>query len=196
MFYTKVVENLVQIIIKKIIHTCIFIQILAIICFVQEGMKILLSASTSLNIFTIQIHFRVFLIIPWKNTISDKKNKTKLNSISWTISELSHFQKQFFFFFFFFFFAIAASAWVGESQSGCTGLGAIGLSFQNVCVGMDLRTSDDPYQLEVQRATFEQCFSERGFLYIALCLLNRLPASLKEWIPLQHLNLNWGHSCL
>ena len=52
MFYTKVVGNLVQII-RKIIHTCSFIQILTIICFAQEGMKFLLFASTSLNIFTI-----------------------------------------------------------------------------------------------------------------------------------------------
>ena len=55
MFYTKVVGNLVQIIIKKIIHTCSFIQILAIICIVQEGMKFLLFVSTSLNIFTIYL---------------------------------------------------------------------------------------------------------------------------------------------
>ena len=52
MFYTKVVGNLVQIMIKKIIHTCSFIHILAIILFVHEGMKFLLFASTSLNIFT------------------------------------------------------------------------------------------------------------------------------------------------
>ena len=45
---------------------------------------------------------------------------------------------------------------------------------------MGMRTSDDPFQLEVPRATSEQCFSEKAFSYIAPCLLNRLPASLKE----------------
>ena len=45
---------------------------------------------------------------------------------------------------------------------------------------MGLRTSDDPFQLEVPRATSERCFSEGAFSYIASCLLNRLPASLKE----------------
>ena len=42
-----------QIIIKKIIYTSSFIQILVIILFVHEGMIFLLFASTSLNIFTI-----------------------------------------------------------------------------------------------------------------------------------------------
>ena len=54
------------------------------------------------------------------------------------------------------------------------------LNFQNVHVGMGLRYSDDPFWLEVPRATSEQCFSERALLYIAPCLLNRLPGSLKE----------------
>ena len=54
------------------------------------------------------------------------------------------------------------------------------LNLQNAHVGMDLKTSDDPFQLEVPRAASERCFSERAFSYIAPCLLNRLPASLKE----------------
>ena len=40
--------------------------------------------------------------------------------------------------------------------------------------------SDDPFRLEVPRATSEQCFSERLFSYIAPHFLNRLPPSLKE----------------
>ena len=54
------------------------------------------------------------------------------------------------------------------------------LNLQNVHVGMGLRTSDDPFRLEVPRATSERCFFERAFSYIAPCLLNRLPASLKK----------------
>ena len=45
---------------------------------------------------------------------------------------------------------------------------------------MDLRTSDDPFRLEVPRETSERCLSVRAFSYIAPHLLNRLPASLKE----------------
>ena len=58
-------------------------------------MKFSFFASTSLNIFTIYIHFQVFLIIPCENSINDKKNETKLNTISSTRSELLHFQKSF-----------------------------------------------------------------------------------------------------
>ena len=54
------------------------------------------------------------------------------------------------------------------------------LTLQNVYVSMGLRTSDDPFQLEVPRATSECCFSERAFSYFAPHLLNGLPASLKE----------------
>ena len=54
------------------------------------------------------------------------------------------------------------------------------LSLQNVPLGMDLRTSDDPYRLEEPRATSERLFSERAFSYIVPRLLNRLPVSLKE----------------
>ena len=53
------------------------------------------------------------------------------------------------------------------------------LNLQNDHVGMDLQTSDDPFQLEVLRATSERCFAERTFLYIAPRRLNITPASLK-----------------
>ena len=46
-------------------------------------------------------------------------------------------------------------------------------TFQNAHVGMGLRTSDDPFCLEVPRATSECCFSERAFLYIASHFLKR-----------------------
>ena len=45
---------------------------------------------------------------------------------------------------------------------------------------MVLRTSDDPFRLEVPRATCERCFYERAFSYIAPRLLNRFTTSLKE----------------
>ena len=61
-----------------------------------------------------------------ENSINDKKNETKLNSISWKITELSHFQKTFilfiylFIYLFIFFFAIAASAqaWEWKNSGG------------------------------------------------------------------------------
>ena len=54
------------------------------------------------------------------------------------------------------------------------------LNLQNVHVDVGFRTFDDPFRLEMLKATSERCFSKRAFSYIALCLLNRLPASLKE----------------
>ena len=53
------------------------------------------------------------------------------------------------------------------------------LNLQNVYAGMGLRTSDDPFRLEVLRAS-EWCFPERAFSYITPRLLNMLPASSKE----------------
>ena len=38
------------------------------------------------------------------------------------------------------------------------------LNLQNVHVSMGLRTSDDPFPLEVPRATFERCFYESIFI--------------------------------
>ena len=41
------------------------------------------------------------------------------------------------------------------------------LNLQNVHVGVRLRTSDNPFRLEVPGATSERCFSKRVFSYIA-----------------------------
>ena len=54
------------------------------------------------------------------------------------------------------------------------------LHLQNPHGSMGLRTSDDPSQLEVPKATSGKGSSEKAFSYIAPRLLNRLPASLKE----------------
>ena len=67
MFYTKVVGNLVQIMIENNSNEII----------VHERTKFSLFASTSLDIYTISIHFRVFLIIHVK--IQSMTRKTKPN---------------------------------------------------------------------------------------------------------------------
>ena len=52
-------------------------------------------------------------------------------------------------------------------------------------LGVDLRSSDDPFRLVEPRAVSERHFAERSFSYVAPRLLNRLPVSLKELDSLQ-----------
>ena len=45
---------------------------------------------------------------------------------------------------------------------------------------MGMRIAEDPFRLEVPGTTFERCFSETAFSYVASRLLNKFPASMKE----------------
>ena len=56
---------------------------------------------------------------------------------------------------------------------------------QSAGLGVDLRSSDDPFRLVEPRAISECCFAERSFAYVVPRLLNRLPVSLKEVDSLQ-----------
>ena len=56
---------------------------------------------------------------------------------------------------------------------------------QSPGLGVDLRSSDDPFRLVEPRAVSERHFAERSFSYVAPRLLNRLPVSLKELDSLQ-----------
>ena len=53
------------------------------------------------------------------------------------------------------------------------------LSFSSHESTLDLRSAGDPYCLHELRAIGERLFANRSFSYIALCLYNKLPITIK-----------------
>ena len=54
------------------------------------------------------------------------------------------------------------------------------LSFSSHESTSGLRSADDPYRLHEPRAFGERGFADRSFSYIALCLYNKFPITIKQ----------------